>query len=424
MKITHRAVRISKVLAKKAKPDNWPRAMSDNAYHGLAGRVVDMISPHTEADEANLLISFLIAFGNSIGRKAHVRVGATRHYTNEFAVMVGPTSTGRKGTGWDQIEELFRHAEQVSRHNEIWVHRIKRGLSTGEGMIAQIVAHSDDDDEGPKVADSRLMLLESEFARVLTVMNRPDNTLSAIIRSAWETGKLSVMTRKNPLEVNNAHVSIIGQITDDELRKHLNATERANGFANRFVFAMVRRSKPLPFGGKQIDYTELAEELSNVQRWAQDADQVRWGSDAKEIWPTHYERLTAEKFGMLGALTSRGAPHVLRLAIIYALLDRSKIIRKAHLLAALEVWRYCEASAKYIFGMAIGDDTADTILRELQRSDDGLTRTAIYIDVFSKNKSSSDISRALELLERDGLARCEEIKTTKRSKEVWHAINT
>jgi hypothetical protein len=61
---------------------------------------------------------------------------------------------------------------------------VRRGLSTGEGLIAQI-SSGDDDEKAPP--DSRLMLLEPEVARVLTVMNRPDNTLSSVIRSAWET---------------------------------------------------------------------------------------------------------------------------------------------------------------------------------------------------------------------------------------------
>jgi hypothetical protein len=230
------------------------------------------------------------------------------------------------------------------------------------------------------------------------------------------------MTRKDPLRVDNAHISIIGQITDDELRKYLNLTERANGFANRFMFVMVRRSKSLPFGGEPIDYGEIASKLSVAQRKATKIDGVRWGS-AKEIWPEHYERLNRERFGMLGALTTRGAPHVLRLGTLYALLDGSNVIEKSHLLAALEVWRYCDDSAKYIFGMAVGDDTADTILRELQHSDHGLTRTEIFTQVFSKNRSSSDIGRALSLLERERLAVCQEIGTGGRPKEIWR-LNT
>jgi hypothetical protein len=40
-----------------------------------------------------------------------------------------------------------------------------------------------------------------------------------------------------------------GHITIDELRARLTRTDAANGFANRFLFPLVRRSKELPFGG-------------------------------------------------------------------------------------------------------------------------------------------------------------------------------
>jgi hypothetical protein len=400
---------------------NWPRALNDDAYHGLAGDVVNAILPETEADPVNLLISFLISFGNAIGRNAYMAIGATRHYTNEFAVIVGPTSTGRKGSGSDQIEEMFHRTEQHARSNESWTRCITRGLSTGEGLIAHLMPEKNEEGE-EEFVDKRALVLEAEFSRVLTVMNRPDNTLSSVIRGAWEKGILSTMTRKNPLFVEDAHVSIIGQITDDELRKHLNVTERANGFGNRFMFAMVRQSKLLPFGGAPINHDRLASRLIKAQEAAQTVDKMRWGS-ARETWPDFYRQFNIrKKFGMLGALTARGPSHVLRLAMIYALLDRSEQVETPHLKAALEVWRYCEDSVKYVFGMAIGDDTADTILRELQRFPEGLTRTELIVDVFSKNKSSSDIIRALSILEREGLAKRETKKTDRRPAEVWRAI--
>ncbi len=48
-------------------------------------------------------------------------------------------------------------------------------------------------------------------------MAREGNTLSAIIRQAWDTGNLQVKTRNNPNRATGAHISIIGHITKDEL---------------------------------------------------------------------------------------------------------------------------------------------------------------------------------------------------------------
>ena len=404
--------------------DEWPRPLRIAAYHGLAGRVVEMILPETEADPANLLISFLIAFGNSIGRNAHVELDASLHYANEFAVIVGPTAMARKGTGLNQIKRLFSRAEEVSTTNEMWTDSIKQGLSTGEGLITHFTPRpapdSDDDDDGHKPesipVDPRLMVVESELARVLIVMNRPDNILSATLRQSWEVGELSIMTRKNPLDVKGVHISVIGHITTDELRKHLQVVDRANGFANRFMFAMVKRSKELPFGGKAIDYGDLLPELNTVRRYARDVGLMRRADSFNKMWPDHYSRLTADRAGMFGAITSRGASHVMRIAMIYALLDKTKLIRDDHLKAALELWRYCEDSVRYIFGASLGDDTADTILLALRTSNRGLTRTEIS-KVCSNNKSGFEITRALTMLKSKELAECE--RTGK--KEIWHA---
>jgi hypothetical protein len=54
----------------------WPAPLGDNAYHGLAGDFVRLISPHTEADVVSLLTQFLCMIGNCIGRKVYYPVGA------------------------------------------------------------------------------------------------------------------------------------------------------------------------------------------------------------------------------------------------------------------------------------------------------------------------------------------------------------
>jgi hypothetical protein len=67
----------------------------------------------------------------------------------------------------------------------------------------------------------------------------------------------------------------------------------------------------------------------------------------------------------------------MRIACIYALLDCSAAVQRVHLVAALEVWRYCSDSARAIFGDSIGDPLADQIRRALLSSSDGMTKTDI-----------------------------------------------
>ena len=86
--------------------DTWPKPAPE-MFHGLAGEIVRLIEPHTEADPVALLVQLLAAFGSAIGRSAHFLAEADQHFGNLFVVMVGVSSKGRKGTSWGHIKKLF-----------------------------------------------------------------------------------------------------------------------------------------------------------------------------------------------------------------------------------------------------------------------------------------------------------------------------
>ena len=143
--------------------------------------------------------------------------------------------------------------------------------------------------------------------------------------------------------------------------------------------------------------------------------------EARATWADVYPELSEGKPGLLGAVTSRAEAQVLRLSMIYALLDRSPVIRREHLLAALALWEYAEASAKFIFGDSLGDPLADELLRALRCNPAGLTRTEIR-DLFGRNKDATYIDRALTLLVELGLARWQPESTGGRPAERWRAV--
>ena len=110
--------------------------------------------------------------------------------------------------------------------------------------------------------------------------------------------------------------------------------------------------------------------------------------------------------------------------MIYALLDLSERIRLEHLEAALAVWRYSAASARWIFGDALGDPTADEIWAAAKDRPGGLTRTEVS-DMFSRNKKRREIERALAVLEHAGRLRRETRQPQRgRSAELWIPVPT
>jgi hypothetical protein len=406
-------------------PPVWP-TMDAAAYYGLAGDVVRTIEPHTEADPIAVLIQVLIYFGNVAGGAPHYLIEADKHHTNLYGVLVGDTSKARKGTSDGRARSVFTEADAQ------WVEdRIRGGLSSGEGFIDPIrdevrrwnAKEQQFEIIDPGVTDKRLMVVEAEFAGALTAMERPGNTLSVMVRKAWDGHKLATMTRHSPIKVTAPHVSIIGHSTQDDIRAGLTRTDAANGFANRFLFACIKRSKTLPHGGNldAAAIQALAGRIKRAVERASKAGRLTMTPEASATWEAVYPTLSAGQPGLLGAVTARAEAQVIRLSLVYALLDGADHIDVPHLKAALAVWEYCEASAAHIFGNALGDPVADEICTALQHGD-GMSRTAIR-DLFGRHRSSDRVGMALALLVTKGRARVEHQDSDGgRPIEMWFAV--
>jgi hypothetical protein len=411
----------------------WPDPPAAEAYYGLPGRIVAAIAPASEADNAALLVQALLAFGNAAGHGPCATVEGDRHAGNEFAVLVGRTSKARKGTSWGRIVQLFRAVE------ETWAaEHVQTGLSSGEGLVWAVrdpirkrervkrgpTVGFQEVEADPGIEDKRLLVYEPEFAAVLKQIERQGNTLSAILRQAWDGGDLRTLTKNAPTRASGAHVSLIGHITADELRRSLTDTEAGNGFGNRFLWLCVDRSKVLPEGGS-VDpaaWAPLVRELADALTLARSAGVLERDDEARAVWRQVYAQLSEGRPGLAGALTARAEAHVLRLSLLYALLDRSPLVRPPHLRAALALWEYCERSVRYIFGDSLGDAVADDLLRLLRSSPDGLTRSDIT-NYLGRNQSSERIGRALGLLLQGRLVRREQQETGGRPVERWFAGN-
>ena len=403
---------------------NYPAPIEEAAFHGLAGDFVKRVLPHTEADPAALLIQFLIAFGNVIGRDPHAIADASRHGGNLFAVFTGETSKSRKGTSWKHVLKLFAHVAGQWRRN-----CSATGLSTGEGLIWAVRDPIEKMENGetvvadPGVQDKRLLVVEEEFSKVLEVADREKNTLSAVLRSAWDGDDvLRIMTKTSPARATHAHISINGHITREELRRKLTETASANGFGNRFLWPAVRRSKVLPEGGGSYDITDVVEWLKEAVAFARGVGELKRDEAARKLWAQVYPELSAGKTGLLGAITARAEAQVLRLSGLYALLDCSKVVRVEHLKAALAVWKYCEDSARWIFETKTGNWRADRILTALKvAGEKGKTKEQIRRDEFNGHITSFELDEALRLLFHSRLADRKEEHTGGRRAERWSA---
>jgi hypothetical protein len=397
-------------------PPGWPAPPGPEAWSGTAGVIAETIAPHTEADPVAVLAQLLVGAGAIVGRGAWLQIEATRHHPNEFVVLVGDTARARKGSSWDHVARVLHRADPGLAA------RTRTGLSTGEGLIW---AARDADGSDPGAADPRLLVVEPEFVTVLKASGRDINTLSPVLRAAWDGRPLALLTRTAPARASGAHISVVGHITGAELAHHLSAVEAANGFLNRFIFIACRRQRLLPDGGNAdpLAGTGIPERLGADLAAARRAGHITLDIAAAVEWRDIYTRLAHEPDdGIAGALCARAEAHVLRLAMLYALVDGQTTIRAGHLRSGLALWDYAARSAAWATGGATGDPLAEQIHAALTASPDGLTRTQLR-DLFNRNQPAARVDAALAALAQAGRTQRRRQHTAGRPAEIWAATN-
>ena len=144
--------------------------------------------------------------------------------------------------------------------------------------------------------------------------------------------------------------------------------------------------------------------------------EIGLSANAAHLWERIYPQISTDETGQFGAATSRAEAQVRRIALIYALVDGSPRVRTVHLRAALEVWRFCADSARFIFGGRSTVTLEDKIVSALKQAQSGLTRTEIN-QALRHHVASSQIYRALHDLKNRHLVRKKTYKTGGRTAE-------
>lgn len=373
-------------------------------FSGIVREVVDLFAPHTEGDHAAIAAQFLIGFGNLVGRVPCFYVGETTHHLNEFLVVVGTSSRSRKG---DSKNVALRTLELIDAD---WAENVGGGLSSAEGLIYAVrdprSASSKDGTAGDAGAtDKRRLICETEFSSPLKQFERSGNTLSPLLRDVWDgRSPLQNLIKNSPLRASDAHISIIGHTTVEDLRDHLSTTDAANGLGNRFMFILAHRSQLLacPTRAPAADVKRLTARVAEAVRNAETVREIRFSADAKRLWEAVYPKLTRDKPGLLGSLLARAEAHVLRLSALYALLAQHPEVGVEDLEAALAFWDFVEASTTAIFAGRTGSRAADEIMTKIT-VDEEMDLTTLRKDLFSNHIGSAELQDAISLLEQMGI---------------------
>jgi len=406
--------------------------IDDAAFYGISREVADLATEHSEADPIAVLGSFLASSAAMLGDKKILWIGDTRHYARLFVTLAGMSSKARKGTSFQPVKRVINKVHETvvrTAERDFGIEPLKiesGGLSSAEGLITLVRDEEENAkgeivDEGVK--DKRLLVVEEEFANVLSVCQREGNTLSATLRRAYDGGTLAPVIKNNRITATDPHSNIIGHITQHELCNKLDEVEMFNGLANRFLWLCVRRPKLVPFPAPMDDskVLELAIELSAALKAAQEPGEMTYAPCAREYWMSMYPKISKDAPGVLASVTARGETIVARIAMVHALLEGKTEITADHMKAAVALWRFSVQSVRFLFD-PVNDyehvSDAGKIIQALKGNSGSMTQTEIS-RLFSGHKKAAEL-RVL-LAELQGIGRIEQkVETPGDGRPVTH----
>jgi len=371
--------------------------LADAAMHGLPGEFVRTVAPHTEADPAAVLVSFLTTFGCYVGPSPRILAGGV-HPARLHTLIVGRSAKARKGSSAFPVMQVF---ETIDRE---WTDKqVIGGFGSGEAVISAA-------DNG----DPRVLIREEEFAKILAVAARQGSTISQLLRGAWDSGRLERRLAGSSQVVIGAHVSLLAHVTIGELLDKLAATDVSGGTVNRLLLIAAGRSKRLSRGATvpRAEVDRLAGLTEQAVTAARRIGEMRYTERGGVLWDAMYDHLADDDPpGQLGDAIARAEPQVLRLSICYAAADGTPEIDVPHLAAAYSVWRYARDTAASIFPSRPMSDDEAKLLRALADAGDAGMTADQRRDLFSRHRTAEQLDRMVATLERLGLATAAKVPT-------------
>jgi hypothetical protein len=293
----------------------------------------------------------MAAAGSVLGRRAYVPYGLPL-YANLYVAIVGPTGEGRKSTS-------LRHAERILKEvDETW--RVLHGLSSAEGLLSQVADPWEKLSAKGEVVvqggttDKRLTVWLGELSSLLrkAKQDRVSNIVPMLTEAFDCPPDLALPTKADPIVVTAPYFSLLSASTPSWL-EDLQDRDVLGGFGNRFLFILGSPKAPIPFPAPPdaMLRSKIIAHLKDLLVWMPEELEVNLTPDARELWDEFYTRWRMETWPdeMFAAIVQRIPDVVLKIALIYAVLEKRTEIDAEILTAAIDAGGYAVASAQRIF---------------------------------------------------------------------------
>lgn len=372
------------------------------AMPGLIGEVVQAACNHSEVHPISVVVNFLLRFATYFCTP-YYSYGSISHYCRTNAVIIGKSARGSIAASSSEVDRIF---EGIPYNIQF----IRGNMLSGESLIEAVSDNKHNSDDWDRQGSSSvpynlvkcLLYNELDIRSALAYAKRPGNPLSQTVCGLFNYGCAEQILRSGKISTKAAHVNILAQTRSIDFSSLKKDVENSNEFASYFLWFLVDRLKVVPHpkpipDDKVVSFREII--LERI-RAAQDQGSMRMSKKARSMWNDIYPGLTKDVPGVAGAVVSRSEIHLIRLALIYAVIAGHKRIRPADLQSAHALVQYARESACIIFkGDQQGVNFAEKILCALHTAPgQELSRTEIS-GVFGRNAAAADINCALQKLE-------------------------
>lgn len=405
-----------------------PPMPNQDMFIGLAGEVARVASHNTEVNPVSAALAFLSFIGANVGRDTFLLINNTYHHPRLFTLHIGRSSRGGKGDSQQLTHRIRQRIEALEP--ELLGKTHTGGLSSGEGLAAMI---HDGYGETPPIHDKRLWVVEGELANVLKKVAREGNVLSAVLREMWDGSDIKPAVKTRPMGVTDPHIGLHACITPTELSKTMSKGEIDNGFANRFLMIWAENIGCIPFPETTQEHVieQLAVMAIDVIKYSlgnypdtTNSKEMNLSEAAKLFYGQIYRHFKIPLDNELVAgLLARRAPYTIRLAMLFALMDKTRVIEVRHLKAAFAWVDYATHTARFVFHSERQTEKATEvkknaakILTYLEEHANGRSSSEITSQCFKGNLEAAKIKEALHYLLAENPPLIEQIKENPNQK--------
>lgn len=258
-----------------------------DVINGAAGQFANLYSRYLEVPKSFLMMSYLTCLGSALGNMV-TAASELNPQPRLYTVLLGASADERKSTALLKTTALFKSA--LENFNTSW------GVSSAEGLQTSLRSSPDTISpilQAPPDRISTQLLIFDEFKTFVSKSKIKSSVLLPCVNTLFESNIYETRTKKSPLILDNAYLSILAASTIQTYETIWDARFIDIGFVNRLFLVPGKATRQHSFPPRipEAEKIRLGERLRRVIRHAGCHSQLEITPEARELFHQWYLQL-------------------------------------------------------------------------------------------------------------------------------------